>query len=252
MALSPRRAARARWALPLASLAGLSALALPASASTPGRGTASLSAKTIVSDALKALGAAKTLRIAGTIHTGAASVTLDVESVTGGARASGVMRSSTQQLGFVGSLAFIHLDGASYVKADKAFWRSASGKAPAARVVNALANRWIHLDGKTGSELSASLQLVTSPAALAGSLLSSARSAKQLTKERPTRLGDREVVPVRSSVGGTLYVAATGAPLPLEIAKPTGADSGTLVFSYPRTVRVGAPSGAKSFSALAG
>jgi DNA-binding beta-propeller fold protein YncE len=63
-----------------------------------------------------------------------------------------------------------------------------------------------------------------------------------LTKGASSTLGGQPVVAVTSSKGGTMYVATTGKPYPLEVSKNSGGQTGKVTFSdYNKSFTITAP-----------
>ena len=63
-----------------------------------------------------------------------------------------------------------------------------------------------------------------------------------LTKGSTSTLGGQPVIALNSSKGGTMYVATTGTPYPLQVSKNSGGQSGKVTFSdYNKAFTITAP-----------
>jgi hypothetical protein len=81
----------------------------------------------------------------------------------------------------------------------------------------------------------------TNPSVFAASLFQDTGTIK---KGSPLALRGIRVLPLISSKGGTLNISMIGAPLPVELAKTAGGNSGKIDLNYPANLVVGAPPGA--------
>ncbi|MDA8291046.1 MAG: hypothetical protein M0Z33_05115 [Actinomycetota bacterium] len=237
----------ARGAVTAVAAAAVAAAALggPALGATPAP-TASLPAATIVKESEAALTAARTFTLSGTIREASATLTVEVASADGGAEARGVLDSSSASAGFLGRFAYITIRKTSYIRAGAPFWRQAVGTgagltaAQAAKAATALANRWIAFGASYGNF---GVGTLTDPRSLANGIFANVGSVR---KGRPTTVRGVHAIPIVSTKGGTLYVALDGPPLPIELSGTSGGASGHVVFGYPKTVRVNAPTGART------
>ena len=119
---------------------------------------------------------------------------------------------------------------------------TSSGALPAAQL---LSGKW--LKAPASGQLS-SLATLTDVQKLFSQLLS---SHGKLAKGKTTTVRGQQVVAVNDTTnGGTLYVATTGKPYPIEISK-TGSSGGQLVFDhFNQPVTLTAPAGAIDISKL--
>lgn len=95
------------------------------------------------------------------------------------------------------------------------------------------------LKGSTGDATFASFGELTSIKTLMGSLT---QAHGTLTKGSTSTLGGQPVIALNSSKGGTMYVATTGQPYPLQVSKNSGGQSGKVTFSdYNKAFTITAP-----------
>ncbi len=212
--------ARAAWTrartrtLPALALALAPALAGCASSSPAGNGVASNSPTRIVARATAAATAAESVHVAGSILSEGKPISLNMEL---DAEKGGKGRLTLGNL----SVDVVNVDRAVYLKAGPAFYSRFVGPA-AARVLQA---KWLR-----GSSVSGPLASFTSLTEVRKLLSSTLAGHGALARGATTTIDGEPAVGVTDTAGGgTLYVASTGTPYPLEIVK-RGADAGRLVF----------------------
>jgi hypothetical protein len=206
--LQPRRAPPLLCALAATLLAGCG------SSSSTGNGLASKTPTQIVAAAKAAALGAATAHVKGSIVSGGKPISLDMELVAG---KGGKGRIALEGV----SVELIGVDKAVFVKGSSAFYRRVAGGEAARK----LEGKWLKTAAKTGAF--ASLASLTNLGELTGSTLA-AHGA--LSRGGTTTIDGRAAVAVTdASNGGTLYVAATGTPYPLEIVD-RGAGAGKIVF----------------------
>jgi len=234
------------------AIAGLACLILGAWGGTPGRSTTgSLPAARIVRLSEVALAKQRTFVLAGTIRSGAAIIGLRLVSGDGGAVSEGVLDSNAKSVGFVGTIRYIAVHGTFFVDAAAPFWGqfvtagASLSSAQAAKIVAALSGRWIVLGPSYTKSLTHDLGALTSPRSVATGVL---QNQGTVVKRKETMLHGVRALPLSSSGGGTLYVALDGPPLPLQISGSGGGTSGRIVFSYPKSVRIAPPRGARTLA----
>jgi hypothetical protein len=129
-----------------------------------------------------------------------------------------------------------------YINAGPAFWRHIGGSAAA----QLLQGKW--LKAPASSSDFASLAALTNLHKLLTALLN---NHKTLTKGAITTVNGQKVVALTdSSNQGTLYVAATGKPYPVQISK-SGPNGGRLTFDrFNQTVSLTPPANAIDISKL--
>jgi hypothetical protein len=198
-------------------------------------GVASKPADAIVAAALTATNSAKSVHVSGTIPESGRPLALDLH-IAGSRGGSGWMAEKGARADI------IRIGSKAYMKGSAAFWLSFGGKTAA----QILTGRWI-----VGSAISgdfASLTPLTDLHKLVGGLLS---SHGKLTKGATTTIAGQPVIAVTDTTqGGTLYIATSGQPYPMELVK-TGASAGKLTFDqWNAAVTLTAPKGAIDFSKI--
>jgi hypothetical protein len=228
-----RRATR----LPLA--AALIALVLVAIAgcgdSSSGNGVASKTPAEILAATKAAADSASSVRVAGALSSGGSPITLNLSLVAGHGGRGQVSE---------GGLAFelIVIDSTVYIKGSPAFY-SHFGGAAAAQLFQ---GKWLKASVSSG-EL-ASLASLTN----LGKLLDQALAGHgTLAKGATTTVSGQPVIELRDTAkDGSLYVATTGQPYPIEIVK-RGSETGHVSFTHwNEPVPLSAPSGAIDLSQL--
>jgi hypothetical protein len=133
-----------------------------------------------------------------------------------------------------------------YFEGSAAFWKK-SGTSGAETAL--LAGKWLKTP-TTGSF--ASVFEFTNIGSLSKSLLTPTKG--KLTRGAVTTVLGQQVVPITDgTTGGTLYVATTGQPYPVEIVNTTAGKRETLVINdIGQPVTLTAPAGAISISSIAG
>lgn len=197
-------------ALAAAALAGCGG----SSSSSSGNGVADKSADEIVAATKVAADAATSAHVAGSIVSSGSPITLNMELAAG--------KGGRGQLSENGlSFALIAVDGTVYIKGSPAFYKHIGGTAAA----QLLQGKW--LKAPANSSDFASLGQLTDLRQLIDTTLA---NHGKLTKGATKTVNGQKVVAVTdTSKGGTLYVAATGEPFPVEITKE-GAGGGKINF----------------------
>jgi hypothetical protein len=208
--------ARAAWTRARArtwpALALAPALAGCASSSPAGNGVAEKSPARIVAIATAAATAAESVHVAGSILSEGKPISLNMEL---DAEKGGKGRVTLGNL----SVDVVNVDRAVYVKAGSAFYSRFAGPA-AARL---LQTKWLR-----GSSVTGPLASFTSLTELRKLLSSTLAGHGTLARGSNTTIdGQRAVGVTDAAGGGTLYVASTGTPYPLEIVK-RGSDASML------------------------
>jgi hypothetical protein len=210
----------------LAALAGIAGCGGSSSASS-GNGISSEAPQTIVNDSLAAANGLKSVHAAGTINSGGQQVGIDLQLV-GGVGGSGQIT--------MGGLSFklVGINHYAYLQAPPSVWQKAG--APAA-TAQQLQDKWLRTPA-TGQF--ASVAKLTDIHQLFTQLLS--QHGKTLKKGGESTLAGHKVVAVTDDGRGTLYVAATGKPYPVELVKG-GSDGGKIDFDhFNAAVKLSAPS----------
>ncbi len=223
----------------LAATLSLSALALAAcgGSGSSGNGEASKPATQILTDAVNVAQKAPSVRVSGSIVDSGQPVSVDLKLVNGkGGTGSMTIQGAPVQI--------IDINNTLYMKGSDAFWSKVGGNSS---IVSLLHGKWLKAPA-TGSY--ASLANLTSMKTLFGQLLTGHGT---LTKGSTGKVNGQSAVGVTDSAkGGTIYVATTGTPYPLQLAK-TGGNGGAVNFSeYGNSVTLSAPSHAIDITQLHG
>jgi hypothetical protein len=181
--------------------------------SSSGNGVAAKTPSEIVAATKTAADAATSAHVSGSIVSNGSPITLNLDLASGGGRG----QLSLGGLGFE----LIEAGGSVYIKGSAAFYRHIGGAAAA----QLLQGRW--LKAPTTSPEFASISSLTDLHRLIDATLA---TQGNLAKTGTTTVNGQRVVGVSDKTeGGILYVAATGKPYPVQIAK-SGAGGGTVSF----------------------
>ena len=204
-------------------------------------GIASLGAQEILAKATDAANGASSVRIAGNIDQDGQQVSLDLTVAQNAADGT---------LGIKGQQVEVRLVGGKfYMRAPAAFYESL-GQAGGATIGQLVGGKWfsVPLDNSETAQKFASLQAFTDKNKLFDSLLNDAQNA---TVKGPGDVGGQPVVLLDDAKGGTLAVATTGEPYPLQVSGSGDGNSGTLNFTdWNAPVNVTAPADALDIGAL--
>lgn len=224
---------RFRIAMSTASVLTLAAVIAGCGGSSD-NGVAAKSPDAIITATTNAIDGVKSVHVLGSLRSGGSPIALNLELV-GGKGASGQMAQSGA------AFRIIALNGVVYINGSDAFWRRFGGNG-AAQIFH---GKWLKAPA-TGQF--ASLGTLTDLRKLFNQLLSNRGS---LTKGGTASVAGQKVVAVtNATMGGTLYVATTGQPYPVEIVK-TGQQGGHILFNrYNESVSLSAPSNAIDISQL--
>jgi hypothetical protein len=200
--------------------------------SSSGNGVASKSPNEIVAAALGAINSAKSAHISGSVISGTSPITLNLDLVSG---QGGRGQMSEGGLGFQ-----IEVIGREvYINGSSSFWKHFGGAA-AAQIFQ---GKWLKAPA---SGQFASLAQLSNLHALLGTVLSTHGS---LTKTGTTTVNGQSAVGVRDTTqGGTLYVATTGKPYPLEILKRGGQGGRIVLNKFDQPVTLAPPANAIDIS----
>ncbi|HVM57415.1 MAG TPA: hypothetical protein VMT74_08130 [Gaiellaceae bacterium] len=200
-------------------------------------GEAGKSAAQILTDTKAAALAASSVHYAGTINENGSKLDLDMQ-LASGKGGKGTITIGGHRIDIV------RIGPKVYFKGDEAFYRQFAG-ATAAKL---FAGKWIMAPSTNGNF--ASFTPLTDMAKLFGLI----KNEGKLAKGAESTVDGQKVIAITSSKAGTgtLYVATTGKPYPVELAGPSSS-SGALHFSnWNGTVTLAAPSGAIDLSKLTG
>lgn len=200
-----------------------------------GNGVEAKSADQIVAAARSAAEGAHSVTVSGVARSSGVSLKIDLQIEEGkGAKGKISENGLAVQLIRVG-------DGL-YIKAGAPLYRH-FGAGEAAKL---LEGRWVKASATNGQL--ASLGSLTELHALLGSVLGEHRALK---KGSTSTVGGQKVIAVSNATGGgTLYVAVTGKPYPVQLSR-TGSEGGKVTFgNWDEPVSVSAPSKAIDISKL--
>jgi hypothetical protein len=183
----------------------------------------------IVAGAKVLADAAKSVHVAGSIRSAGTPIALDLTLLAG--------KGGSGQLSQNGlSFQLIQIHGTVYIKGSAAFYRNIAG----AQAAQLLQGRWLKAPATSGSL--APLASLTNLTKLVDTTLP---AHGPLKKGAVTTVNGQKAIGVTdTSTGGTLYVATTGPPYPIEIAMG-GRGAGAVTFSqWNQPVTVIAPASA--------
>ncbi|BAJ27265.1 hypothetical protein KSE_14370 [Kitasatospora setae KM-6054] len=175
-----------------------------------GNGVERLTADEALERSVAALKAAGTVRVAGAVTGQGGRIEMDLRIDTAGNCAGTLSQSGT------GGFQVVKAGPDLWVKPDAAFWAGHGGSA----MSDLVGDRYLKTtaDDPDFGDIAELCDLNTIADQLGG-----ARS--ELTKGEPTTVQGRPALPLAGDAGsgtGTLYVAATGDPVPLKLEKSTG------------------------------
>jgi hypothetical protein len=222
-----------------AGLAGLAAavLLVAGCGGSSSSGETGKSAAQILTDTKAAAQSATSVHYVGTINQNGSSLHLDLQLVAGKG-GKGTITIGGHKIDIV------RIGQKVYFKGDEAFYRQYAGAAAA----QLLAGKWIMAPSATGNFAS------FTPLTDIGKLFGLIKTKGTITKGAESTVDGQKVIAITSSEPGTgtIYVATTGKPYPVELAGPSS-KSGSLQFSnWNGTVTLVAPSGAIDLSKLTG
>lgn len=197
-------------------------------------GVASKSPTGIVNAASQAISTASSVHISGSIISGGTPITLDLRLVSGkGATGSMSSRGLSFKLITIGPYV--------YINGGQSFWQAFGNP----RIAQLLSGKWFKTPASGNF---ASIGKLTNVRELFSQVLN---NHGPLVKGSTTTVHGQKVVAVRdSSKGGTLFVATTGQPYPVEIQK-VGASAGAVTFDeFNQPVTLSAPANSIDASKL--
>jgi hypothetical protein len=197
-------------------------------------GVAAESPDAILAAAVSSARELKSVRVTGSVVSGGSALAFDLNLAAG---EGGEGQLSQAGLGF----RMIVIKDEVFINASDAFWRH-FGRAAAAQLFD---GRW--LKGPATGQF-AGVARLTDVQSLFSAFLS---GHGKLAKGRLSMVAGQKVIAVNDTThGGTLYVATTGEPYPIEIAK-AGSGGGRVVFDrYNQPVSLSAPANAIDLTKL--
>jgi hypothetical protein len=209
--------------------------ALAGCGGSSGNGVASKGATEIVDESKLAADGATSVHVSGSVNSAGSPVTLDLNLAAGKGG-----KGEISQNGFTFKL--ILVGDTAYISGGSAFYRHLGGAAAA----QLLAGKWLKVPATTGEF--ASFSSLTDMRKLIDTTLASHGTLK---KGATTSVSGQSAIAVTDSAkGGTLYVATTGKPFPLQISKG-GSESGTISFGrWNEPIAIAAPSSSVNLAEL--
>lgn len=200
-------------------------------------GEADKTAKEIVADSKAAAKKASSVHFHGSIVESGTPLKVDI-------RIDGA-KGGTGSLTIQGAkVEIVRVGNEAYLKGSTAFYTQIAGAAAA----KLLKGKW--LKGSATSGDLAALAALTDIDKLFEAAL---KPTGTITKGKEATVDGQKVIGIDSSDGGTLYVATTGEPYPLEITQASGNSTGTVHFDeWNEKVEIKAPANAVDVSKLNG
>jgi ABC-type glycerol-3-phosphate transport system substrate-binding protein len=178
-------------------------------------GEASKSGSAILADARQAALAADSVRIVGTVRNAGQVISLDL-SVAAQGRGGGTMTLNGSKVDVT------RVGHTMYMRAGAEFYRRFGARTAAGRLLD---GKWVKVP--TTTQNFAQLVLLTD---LYGFLTQALHTSGKVTKGAVKTVVGQNAIELRSAHGGSLYVATSGKPYPLEFTSPV-APMGTLMLS---------------------
>ena len=200
--------------LPLA-LFLLLAVTLAGCGGSGSNGEASKSASAILTDARQAALAADSVRISGSIHDSGQTIGLDLSIGRGDGGGTMTIRGSKVDVVRAGNTA--------YIRAGADFYRQVGAGAAVGRL---LAGKWLKLPTSTPNF--AGLVSLTD---LHTFVAQAFKPAGTLTKGAEKTVDGQKAIELKSSKGGSLFVATSGKPYPIEFVGNGPSGSGKVTLS---------------------
>lgn len=205
------------------------------SSSSSGNGVASKSASEILTASKAAADSASSVHVAGTLTSKGTPITLDLSLASGHGGHGQISQGGL-------SFSLIVVGDTLYLKGSPAFYSHFGGSAAA----QLFQGKWLKAPA-SGGELG-SLAALTNFRQLLDQTLT---THDNITKGATTTTAGQPAIELRDPAqGGTLFIATTGEPYPIEIVKH-GSETGHISFTdWNKPVTLSAPSGAIDLSQL--
>jgi hypothetical protein len=218
--------------IPLALVLLTATLAGCGGSGSSGEGSKSVSA--ILADARQAALAAGTVRVSGTIHDAGQTIGLDLNVAQGGGGGTMTIRGSKVDI--------IRVGNDAYIRAGAEFYRQVGAGSAAGQL---LAGKW--LKAPTATPDFRQLLLLTDLHTFVSQAL---KPDGKVTKGTEQTVDGQKAIELKSSQGGSLFVATSGKPYPIEFVG-TGTSSGKVTLSDWGSAKApSAPKNAIDISAL--
>jgi hypothetical protein len=203
--------------------------------SSSGNGIADKSPTEILAATKKVSDAAKSVHVSGSLVSSATPISIDVDLIAG---KGGHGKLSQSGLAFE----LIEVANTVYIKGSSSFYKHIGGSA-AARL---LQGKWLKVPASSSGF--ASIGQLTNLRQLVDQTLADHGT---LSKSGTTTIAGQKVVGVTDKgKGGTLYIAATGKPYPVQISR-SGSGTGTITFDrWNEPVTLAAPTNAIDIAQL--
>jgi hypothetical protein len=191
---------------------------------------AGLTAQQVLTKAIDDAKAASSLTMVGTVNDSGSLYTLNL----GFKKGEGC--SGTIAVAGKGSFDLTIIGSTAYLKPDNKFWRSYAG-AQANAVISLLGGRYIK--GSTSNSNVASLSKLCD----INGMLTSFKAQGKVSKGAVTTLDGKQVLPLKDSKGGTMWVTNSSTPEIVVVANlgATGGSSGKVTFGIDAPVTLTAP-----------
>jgi len=186
------------------------------SGSSNDNGVSSKSADQILTTAINAAKAAKSVHVSGSVKDSGQSIGIDL-SIAQGKGAIGTISEGDA------SFRLIEAGGSFYIQPNKAFLLKFAHSAAAEKLFQ---GKW--LKGSPSDSSFASFGELTSIKSLMGSLT---QDHGTLSKGSSSTVGGQKAIALNSSKGGVMYVATTGKPYPLQVSKTSGNQTGKVTLT---------------------
>jgi len=201
-------------------------------------GVAAKTPAEILAAAKSAATQASAVHIAGSIQEGTTPLTLDLHLV---AAKGGKGHMSESGVGFD----IVRVGDKAYIRGSEAFYKQFGG----ASAAQLLKGKWL-VGSATSGKFAALTPLTDLQAFFTGAL----GGHHTLTKGAETTVNGQKAIALKDGAnGGTLYIATTGTPYPIELVSPGNGKQGKVTFDqWNTTVTITAPKGAIDISKLSG
>jgi hypothetical protein len=216
-------------AVPLLAPLLLTAVLAGCGSSSSSNGVAAKAPAEILAATKLASDAASTVHVSGSIVSDGSPITLDMNLLAG---KGGRGKISENGLAFE----VIEVEGTVYIKGSSAFYKHIGGPAAA----QLLEGKWLKAPANN-SEFASIGQLTDLRQLIDGALTTHGPVTKGATS---TVSGQKAISLTDKAHSGTLYVATSGTPFPIQIVK-SGSDGGKIIFDrWNKTVALAAPANA--------